>query len=291
MPSFSGPILLLLPALSLLVGCIAPEKTKGKSPLVPAQMSADSCVLEIFFVRFPFDDPEVNFALWQEVDEQHFPVELRQRLVRNGFRVGLVDGQIPVTLSRLLELGDKPPPTGGRQTVGAAELEDQPRVLRRRLHLRAGRRSEIVASGIHEQLPVLIRQSGQLTGETYRQAQALLATRAFLEGDGRVRLELIPELHHDAPRQHWVGSQGMMRLQTRRPRRAFADMGISATLSPGSMLVLGSLPNRPGSLGHHFFTEDQGQLEQKLLVIRLAQTQHDELFSPPEVLPLDEDLQ
>ena len=290
MPSLSGRILLLLPALFLLAGCTTPEKSKGKSPLVPARMSPDSCVLEIFFVRFPFDDPEVNFALWQEIDEQHFPAELRQRLVRNGFRVGLVDGQIPVTLSRLLELADKPPPTDGHETTDATELEDQPRILRRRLHLRAGRRSEIVASGIHEQLPVLIRESSQLTGQTYHQAQAVLAARAFPEDDGRVRLELIPELHHDAARPHWVGSQGMMWLRTRRPRRVFAEMGISATLSPGSMLVLGSLPNRLGSLGHHFFTEDQGQLEQKLLVIRLAQIQHDELFSPPEVLPLEEDL-
>jgi hypothetical protein len=250
-------------------------------------MSPDSCVLEIFFVRFPFDDPEINAALWQETDEQHFPTELRQRLLRNGFRAGLIDGQIPVALAQLLELTDRPPPTGESQTAGAAELEDRPRTLIRRLQLRAGRRSEIVTSGIREQLPVLIRQSRQLTGETYQQAQALLAAKAFPEGDGRVRLELTPEVHHDTARQQWVSSQGMMRLEMSRPRRVFAEMGITATLSPGSMLVLGSLPNRPGSLGHHFFTEDHGRLEQKLLVIRLAQTQHDELFSPPEVLALD----
>ena len=287
MPPFSGRILLSLATVSLIMGCTAPEHQVGKSPLVPAQMSPDSCVLEIFFVRFPFDDPEVNSALWEEMDEQHLPAELRQRLLRNGFRAGLVDGQIPVTLSRLLELTDKPPPTGNSQTADAAELEDQPRILRRRLHLRAGRRSEIVASGIRERLPVLIRQAGQLTGETYRRAEARLAAKAFPEGDGRVRLELTPEVHHDTARKQWVASQGRMRLETSRPRRVFAEMGITATLSPGSMLVLGSLPNRPGSLGHHFFTEDQGQLEQKLLVIRLAQTQHDELFSAPEVLALD----
>ncbi len=56
------------------------------------------------------------------------------------------------------------------------------------------------------------------------------------------------------------------------------------------MLVLSSLSNRPGSLGHHFFTEKQneGRLEQKLLIIRLAQTQHDGLFNPPEPLKLEE---
>ena len=80
----------------------------------------------------------------------------------------------------------------------------------------------------------------------------------------------------------------MLRLEAGRPRRAFDEMTISATLSPGSMLLLSSVPRLPGSLGHHFFTEDNGRLEQKLLVLRLAQTQHDELFTPPEVLQLPE---
>jgi hypothetical protein len=54
------------------------------------------------------------------------------------------------------------------------------------------------------------------------------------------------------------------------------------------MLILSSLPNLPGSLGHHFFTESDGQLRQKLLILRLAQTQQDDLFRPPDVLPLPE---
>ena len=58
----------------------------------------------------------------------------------------------------------------------------------------------------------------------------------------------------------------MLRLEASRPKRTFDDMTLSADLAPGAMLVLSSLPNRPGSLGHHFFTEnDDGKLEQKLL--------------------------
>jgi hypothetical protein len=54
------------------------------------------------------------------------------------------------------------------------------------------------------------------------------------------------------------------------------------------MLILGSLPSRSGSLGHHFFTkENNGRLEQKLLIVRLSQTQHDGLFDPPEPLNLE----
>ena len=78
-------------------------------------MSPDSVVLEIFFIRFPFGDTAVNEKLWEEIDEQQFSPELRERLARNGFRVGLISGQIPIELSKLLELSDKPIPTGEPQ--------------------------------------------------------------------------------------------------------------------------------------------------------------------------------
>ena len=286
MPFFSGRIVLLLSAALAIAGC-RPFIPKGKSPLAATHMSPDAVVLECFFVRVPFGDPKSNHQLWQDVDEQHFPAELRRRLARNGFRVGLAGGQLPVALSELLELKDKPAPvSGGAHQSELTGMESEPRVVRRHLPIRTGRRKEIVTSGVYDALPVLLRDSGRLSGETYSQAQGLLAVKTFPQGDGRVRLEITPELHHDRARQRWVGDQGVLRLEAGRPRRAFDDLAFSATLLPGSMLILSSLPNLPGSLGHHFFTECDGQLEQKLLVVRLAQTQHDELFSAAEVLPL-----
>jgi len=277
----------MLLALLAIAGCTTPLR-KGKSPLTPAQMSPDSVVLEFFFVRFPFGDAAVNEKLWEELDEQHFAPDLRQRLAHNGFRVGLVAGQMPVELSKLLELGGKAAPSGEIEATKVEDLDVKPRVVRRHLQLRTGQRSELLASGVYEQLPVLVCENGQLCGQTYRQAQGLFAVKSYPQSDGQVRLELVPELHHDQPRQHWVGNQGMMRLEASRPRRVFDDMAISATLPPGAMLVLGSLSSRPGSLGHHFFTENDGRLEQKLLVVRLAQTQHDDLFDAAEPLKLEE---
>ena len=94
--------------------------------------------------------------------------------------------------------------------------------------------------------------------------------RAFPQNDGRVRLELVPELHHDQPRRRFVGDQGMMRLDTARPKRVFDELTISAVLSPGTMLILASLPERQGSLGHYFLTEgEDNRMKQKLLLLRL----------------------
>jgi hypothetical protein len=247
-------------------------------------MSPDSCVLEVCFARLPFGDPEVNQQLWQEVDEQHFPAELRQRLAQNGFRVGLLDGQVPAVLSRLLEMKDTSPPTGGSNQVDPAKLDSGAPPVRWHLEIRAGQPKMIVTSGVYDQLPVLICEPGQLGGQTYSQAQAVLAVKTFPQSDGRVRVELVPELQHGELRQRWVGQEGMWRLEAGRQQRVFEEMAFSATLSPGCMLLVSSLPDRPGSLGHHFFTEDNGKLEQKLLVLRLAQTQHEGLFSPTRIL-------
>ena len=289
MSLLSARTVLLLPALLALAGCTTVDLgEEGESLLAPPCMPSDSCTLDVFFVRCEFGDPQSNEELWQAVDEQHFSPELRQRLQANGFRVGVVGGQVPVALSELLELGNKPPPTGGANQVSIADLQEEPRVTRSHLSIRSGLRKEIVASSIYDQLTAIVCESGQLGGQTYAKAQAVLAVKTFPLGDGRVRLELVPELHYGEPRKRWVGSQGMWRLEPGRPRRVFDQMALSATLSPGSMLVLTSLPRLPGSLGHHFFTtEENGRLRQKLLVVRLSQTQHDGLFSPPEALNLD----
>ena len=286
MPSGRRQAVLLLAVLAI-AGCATPLP-KAKSPLTPPQMSPDSVVLEMFFVRYPFGDSAVNEKLWQEIDEQCLAPELRERLARNGFRVGQIGGQMPVELSKLLDLSSKPPPDGQIEGAKVADLDTEPRVVRRHLQLRAGKPGEIIASGVYPELPLLLSESGQLCGQTYNQAQGIFAIKSFPQSDGRVRLELVPELHHDQPRQRWVGSQGILRLDTSRPKRAFDDMTLTADLAPGAMLVLSSLPNRPGSLGHHFFTENTGRMEQKLLIVRVAQTQQDGLFARPEPLKLDE---
>jgi hypothetical protein len=277
----------LLPVLVAVAGCHTPL-SKGKSPLMPAQMWADSAVLDVFSVRYPHGDATVNEKLWEEIDEQQFSPELRERLTRNGFRVGLVGSQLPVELSKLMELSDKPAAATLTAETKVENLESQPRVTRHHLQLRAGQRAEIEASGVYPELPVLVCESGKLCGQPYNQAQGMFAVKCFPQPDGRVRLELTPELHHDQSRVSYVSDRGMFRLDTRRPRRTFDDMQLSADLPPGAMLVLGSLPNRPGSLGYHFFTEKGDHLEQKLLVVRLSQTQHDGLFNRPEPLALEE---
>jgi hypothetical protein len=249
----------------------------GKSPLAPPKMSPDSVVLEVFFVRVPFDDPEANQTLWKQIDEQRLELAVRGRLAENGFRVGLVQGQLPRALERWMGLSSRPP-TGAE--AGTVQLGEDSPVSRAQLQNRAGQRKEIVASGMYEAFPVLMRKSGDLVGETYPKGQGVLAIKSYPQGDGRVRVEVQPELQYGEMKQNWVGNQGVLQLEVGRSKLAFEQLAFEATLSAGEVLVLACLPQRPGSLGHYFLSQSTGgKLEQKLLLIRLAQTQYDDLFS------------
>lgn len=276
--------------LLLFAGCARVMAPTGKSPLAPPQMSSDSVVVEIFSIRVPFGDAEVNGPLWQEIDEQQISPELRTRLNQNGFRVGLIGTQVPAKIAELLESTDPAATPGGLEQTGTqVNLEESSAPLRRHLQLRAGKRGVIQASELCAEMPLLLYRNGQVRGEPYYEAQAQFGLRTYPNRDGRVKVELVPEVEHGQSRREWVGGQGSLRLEVGKPKHVLDDMAVELTLSPGEMIALTSIPTRPGSVGHYFFTAGGADARmQKLLIVRLLQTQHEELLAPTDVLPLDD---
>jgi hypothetical protein len=279
MPRLSFGFILTV-ACTMATGCSTLNPPSAKALLNQPAMSPDSSALDVFFIRCPMGDDSANGTLWRQVDEQAIPVEVRVQLARNGFRAGLISGQIPEGLSKLLDLAAAPAPADQVQT---SAMQEEPQVIRRHMQVRPGARQEIIASEVYEELAVLIHESGQLAGQTYHQAQGLFALRTANVRDGRVRIELVPEMHHGQPRQRWVAGQGMYRLEAGRDKKTFDALTISAPLSPGQMLVMTCLANKPGSLGHHFFSDKRGgRCDQKMLLLRLSQSQHDDILPPTE---------
>jgi len=275
-------LILVLAAAGWTAGCHSPIE-RARSPLMPARMGPNSVALDVIFVRCPVGQPRFDVDLWEEIHEQELPAQLRRDLGQNGFRAGLVAGQVPLALAELMELSEQAPGGTEVQQVELAAADSEPCVLCRHMQLRPARRGEVLASDVYEELPLLVQQDGELTGRTLHQAQAVLALKAFPQPGGHVRLEVVPEVHHDQPRQNWVARDGMFLLEAARPKEVFDSLRLTVDLAPGDMLLLGSLPNRPGSLGHYFFTDEDNEAEQKLLLIRLTQTQQDELTN--ELIP------
>lgn len=270
--------------LALAAGC-APLEVQPKSPLEPPRMSPDSVVFDLFFVRVPRGDEQANATLWQELDEQCFSPEVRRRLAAAGFRMGRSTGQMPGTLAKLMELTDTAPVVNGAaQELSLDEIDAEPKVVRRHLQIRLGKRGEVVASAVHPEWPLLRCEDGQTSGHILPDAQGTFALTATRGRNGAINVRLVPEIQYGDPRMQPVSTQGMLRLEARRRSETLQDMAVEAELRPGDLIVVAALPNRPGSVGDYFLgTRQENGKDQKLLVIRLSQTQQDPLFEPEPV--------
>ncbi len=257
------------------------ERQSSRKLFTAARMSPDAVGLDIFFIPIPASNDELYNAAWQEVDEQVVPPELRRRLHENGFRVGVVGVQLPRVLQELLaRRGQLSGQAALQVQQGPQPVDDVPRVTVRHLQLRRARRSELVASGVFEQLPVLLRDQEGVLGGTYYQCQGVFALRCFPRPEGPVTLQLVPELHYGQPRQVFSGEDGSWRVETRRPRQRYDQLAVEVELELGQMLVLGAALDRPGTLGYHFFDMPKTiPPMRRLLLVRLGTLQPEPLYA------------
>ncbi len=270
-------------AIATLGGCalLSLEEPASEPVRLPApRMAADSVVLEFIFVRMPVLETEAYAEIWSGADEQSFPAELRRQLADNGFRCGVLGQQIPEALLTRLK-GPTNALEERSEDVATSDIEVDRSA--RRKQCRAGRRAKIVVSKTHESLSVLTREGGAVRGRLVEKAQCLFALKPYPQGDGQVRLDVTPEVEHGDVRQQWVGGNGTMMQRMGKDRIVLDAMRIGATLAPGQSLMLSATDDAHG-LGDHFFVETAGgTLERTILLVRVAATQHDDLFAPGQL--------
>jgi hypothetical protein len=268
------------------LGCTAWKDSVSEPMDLPAaRMSPDSVALEITFIRVPVGQARIHGELWESVDEQVVPHELRQHLNNNGFRCGLVGLQMPPVLRELLER-NKESARLDQAVTSEMDVLAQNQLVQRR----SGERWEIVAGAPRESMIVLYRDGleSKVRGSTFADAQGIFAGRPFPKGDGTVRLELTPEIHYGPPRNQWVAGQGTFHFLPGRDREVYQQLMLNTQISPGQTLILTCTPDMKG-LGHNFFVEDgRGDPQQKLLLVRLAHTQRNELFEDDAAKGSDE---
>jgi hypothetical protein len=285
------PIALRAMILCLLVldigGCrVVEPHSASKSPLIPLAVSPDAISLEVF--NAPIPQGEVQLAeLWKLVDEQPLPVDVRRRLADNGFRAGLVGPNVPAALSDILKVTEQHA-AADDDDKHVVSLNPDGGVTLRVLHVKSGKRSELTVGGVHENLALLESIDAQVGGKSYRKAECRFGLRAFPESDGRVRLQLTPELHYGDFQNRTRGNDGALIFTQERPKRVFHELQMEPKLAPGQMLLVASLPGRAGSAGHHFFTDTSGDKPvPRLWVIRTARATADAAFYEQ---PVEDDL-
>lgn len=243
-------------------------------------MSSDAVVLEVAYVSLTPQEATVEESIWREVDETQLATAVRRRLAENGVRCGLIGSQLPAAVRQLLDSTDHSVPGGADGQTGVDDTTPR----QQRLQSRAGRRGKILASSrIQDRLDVLYVDQGAVRGRTFERAQCIFGVHTFPQGDGQVRLQLTPEIHHGQPRLDWVGHEGSFRLETDRNRESYDELTMELLLAPGHVFIVGCTPELKG-LGANFFAETSGAVPRRnMLLIRLVQTQFDDLFAPDEI--------
>ena len=264
-----------------LAGCAQWSMTESEpSSLPPARMSPDSVSLEIAFVRLPAADEAAYEAIWAEADETHFPPELRKQLSANGLRAGLLGQQLPDELRAAL---DEAANVLEERAEDVSTSDVEVNRAHRRLTCRTGRRAKIIVSKTHPSLPLLQNDDGQISGQNLSQAQCLLALKPYPQGDGRVKLDITPEIEHGEMKTQWVGQEGSLMQRIGRDRLILDRLRLEAMLSLGQVLMISAGDDVKGA-GENFFTETAGgRTERTLVLIRVARTQWDDLFAPEQI--------
>ena len=242
------------------------------SKLPKPKAAPDSVGIELTFVRIPLKEDQVEQSIWAEADEQCVEANVRRHLERNGFRCGLVNQQLPTKLRELLDESHR----SGNQSADNVDLSTRTR--RQTWH--ASKRVLIMATPSINNFICLQSNADekQISGKAFNSGQGFFAARAFPLDDGHVRFQLVPEVHHGEIKNQYVASEGSIQIQAGREKYVIDDMTLESILAPGQTLLLSCTSDHKG-LGRTFFVDDQnGEPHQKMLLLRLIQTQKADLF-------------
>lgn len=254
---------------------------KAETSSLPAPpLPANCVVLEVAFVRVPLADEVAYNSIWSEVDEQHFPTDLRRQMSANGLRCGIVGMQLPPKLKEALDDSQPGAVERGEDSLADPELDRAPR----RIQCRTAQRAKILVTKKLESLPLLVMEDSCVRGFPLSQAQCLFGLKTYPQGDGRAKIELTPEVEHGEMKTQFIGRDGAVQPQLGQDRVVLDKLRLSAILAPGHVLMLAGTPEVKG-VGSSFFTEtDSGTTYRRILLVRLAVTQYDDLFAPDQMV-------
>lgn len=289
LPSFA--IAFIFSLLIGLVGCAqwsrdaSLEASGGLSDsgfLPAAQKSLDSVLVETVLVRFPEQRIGDMEEIWGSVDESLLEISQRKMLDSNGLRAGVLLGELPKVLRDQIETTSHDQATDVLEHAGlAADVDNR----MRQLQCRAGRSKEvIVRRELTDPLTVMSTKEGVLSGNTFQKPTVLFDMRVMPHGDKQTTIKLTPEIQHGELKQAFVTTELGIRPNMQRDKQKWQELTVTAKLKPGQVLLMAStMP--PKALGFAFFTTTTAELNKEyvVLLLRVAETQLDELFAPEEI--------
>lgn len=278
------------------VGCARWEVPDKKSrPIFPkSRIALDAVGLELGLAQLDVNQGALFETFWESLDQQAFPLDLRQRLDQNGIRVAIMPSHAPAMLHQLV---DPKPIVVDELTELEKQLhskgllrEKQRMVAHERISNREGEAHSISVSGYHPQISWVVRDGDKETPGFGSLVRGVITVTTFPQGDGSVRLILGPEVHYGQTRPQ-IAERSFLK-EARQSVRKIDELNFEAILRPGESIVIAPTADNV-ELGKVFFgstdTESGDQNpagtdpSHRVLLIRVVQTQMDDLFSDPKL--------
>lgn len=243
----------------------------------PRSLHRKRVILDIEFVNSLADDtPEsedsaIAPSLWQWVDETRVDPSVRQNMLQNGIRVGLVNNEEEFR-NQLDEHAEE------RDLVetflAEASIASDLAHGSQSMPMRLGRRYELPLRQPFEGSHVaMIRKGDELIGKTMQNAQYVLAlTSSRGNTPEQIELKLYPEIQHGDTVRKWVSSDTALRIDSRREAWQLECLNLHLDVQEGDLIVLAPTQPLRGLAKHMLAGTGQDNEHQNLiLLIRVTQ--------------------
>lgn len=266
-------------------GCAKWKSTDAEPKLLkfPAsRMSPDSVSLEVAVARFDDSQVEQIAELWSLVDQQEIPLEVRKQLDANGLRAGIVPSQFPAVLRELLKPQEIDPTKLDSLQVQLHEqglLKPAERLIsHRKIQNRDGKSYDLAVTNVYPERSWIVHSANGESAGAGKSVRGVMSIKTYPQGDGSVRLTVTPQiLHGDMRTEIGVVDRSFL-FQNRQSVIEFNELKMGVSLLPGETLICGPTPDI-ADLGELFFGEPAEERQnQRIVLIRLVQTQWDDLF-------------
>ena len=277
----------MLAALCFVAGCKSWQKDKPATGnplgLSGMQMPPNSVACLVSVVKLNKNQGERFDRIWPELDQQAVGLVHRRAWDANGLRIALASAQLPGELRTLLE---EDPPASENKLEKLEELESKVAEVQNgqtsstwRMTLREGNAKSIAVSPTHDAASWVIESGSNQTAGAGTRVTALLQLTAFPKGDGTTRIVLRPLIKHGEPHSRFGVVNNSLTLETSQTEVLLDQLRVEASLKPGQTLIATAIP-QSAEFGQLLFG-NPAQLEsgeRRVLMIRLVQTQQDDVF-------------
>lgn len=244
------PVLLLGAA-----GCAAQEQSALSSSWLQRmrQQAIDGphAILDVALIERPAGDRYINRELWDSIDELVVDLDRRTSLDDNGLRLGQLVGS---------------PPHGFQAMLLSKRSCSNPQAMM----IPPGRTMPIYLGPVLTHSAYELIEGKRKTSVELDQARYCLEVTPRFASDGRTRLSFTPKVEHGEALLPFQPSpnESSWTLRIERANQRYPELGWEVTLAPNQYLIIGGRLDRPDSLGHEAFFQDEESGLQRLLVLR-----------------------